>query len=81
MAFDGSDRYTRVFATASQVKRLNSFSLVGLYFQGKDKFLESVGGLLPEAGALPGPRHHWPEAHRSRPPRRCPKRLCGCLRC
>ena len=44
MAWDGSDKYTRAFATASQVKRLNSFSLVSLYFEGKSKFLEAVRG-------------------------------------
>jgi hypothetical protein len=38
MSFEGTDAKSGAFSTAGQVKKLNSFSLVSLYFVAKEQF-------------------------------------------
>ena len=42
LAFDGVDARGAAFTTASQIRKLNSFSLLALYNLGKDKFFDVV---------------------------------------
>lgn len=42
MSFEGTDARSGAFSTAGQVKKLNSFSLVSLYFVAKEKFGDVV---------------------------------------
>jgi len=45
-AFEGTDKSSAAFATAGQVKKLNSFSLISVYFQAKQAFFDVVSSLL-----------------------------------
>jgi hypothetical protein len=42
MSFEGTDPSSAAFSTAGQVKKLNSFSLVSLYFTAKQTFFNVV---------------------------------------
>jgi hypothetical protein len=42
MSFEGTDASSGAFSTAGQVKKLNSFSLLSLYFVAKEKFGDVV---------------------------------------
>lgn len=50
MSFEGTDMSTAAFSTAGQVKKLNSFSLVSLYFKAKDQFFNVVSQQGPTVG-------------------------------
>jgi hypothetical protein len=59
MSFEGTDARSGAFSTAGQVKKLNSFSLVSLYFVAKEKFGDVVSwrrprGLLSNTAKLAG---------------------------
>jgi hypothetical protein len=49
MSFEGTDQSTAAFTTAGQVKKLNSFSLVSLYFVAKEKFGDVVSPICLRA--------------------------------
>jgi hypothetical protein len=40
IAFEGTDASSAAFSTAGQVKKLNSFSLVSLYYVAKQQFFD-----------------------------------------
>lgn len=42
VSFEGTDASSGAFSTAGQVKKLNSFSLLSLYFVAKEKFGDVV---------------------------------------
>jgi hypothetical protein len=42
LAFEGVDANSAAFTTASQVKKLTSYSLVSIYFKAKEAFLDTV---------------------------------------
>jgi hypothetical protein len=46
MSFEGTDLSSAAFSTAGQVKKLNSFSLVSLYFTAKQTFFNVVSCLV-----------------------------------
>lgn len=60
-AFEGTDKSSAAFATAGQVKKLNSFSLISVYFQAKqaffdvkDLFTDKTGEYWGKFGAVQG---------------------------
>jgi hypothetical protein len=49
LAFEGVDANSAAFTTASQVKKLTSYSLVSIYFKAKAAFLETVSSHQPSS--------------------------------
>eukprot|EP00882_Tetradesmus_deserticola_P020632 GHRQ01022294.1.p1 GENE.GHRQ01022294.1~~GHRQ01022294.1.p1 ORF type:complete len:222 (+),score=54.96 GHRQ01022294.1:223-888(+) len=50
LAFEGVDVNSAAFTTASQVKKLTSYSLVSVYFQAKEAFLDTRDKFTSTAG-------------------------------
>uniref|UniRef100_A0A383W183 Pherophorin domain-containing protein n=1 Tax=Tetradesmus obliquus TaxID=3088 RepID=A0A383W183_TETOB len=50
LAFEGVDANSAAFTTASQVKKLTSYSLVSIYFKAKEAFLETRDKFTSTAG-------------------------------
>lgn len=73
-SFEGTDKATAAFSTAGQVKKLNSFSLVSLYFQAKEQFFNVVS---PPAHMCQSEAHGKASAARRH---RLPSSVFTCLR-
>lgn len=42
LAFEGVDANSAAFQTGAQIRKLNSFSVLSLYFKAKEKFMDVV---------------------------------------
>jgi hypothetical protein len=52
LAFEGVDANSAAFTTASQVKKLTSYSLVSVYFKAKEAFLDTVSSRQAQLAAM-----------------------------